>query len=109
MAIKVLQTESNTAVKEQFPAWFLLMDSGSSVRGHTKMDNTLLLAAIEISDSMRRTAVKITPVKGKVDLNSSDYKTYSSFCDYAIRRRTGLLPGRQSMWMYQQCATWMDH
>ena len=55
------------------------------------MDTILLLAAIEISDSMRRTAVKVTPVKGKVDLNSSDYKTYSSFCDYAIRRRTGLL------------------
>ena len=71
MAIKVLQTESNTAVKERFPAWFLLMDSGSSVGGHTKMDTILLLAAIEISDSMRRTAVKIMPVQMKADLSSS--------------------------------------
>ena len=33
-----------------------------------------LLTAIDTSDSMRRTAVKITLVKMKVDLNSSDYK-----------------------------------
>ena len=38
------------------------------------MDTILLLSAIEISDLMRRTAVKITLVKMKVDLNSSNYK-----------------------------------
>ena len=42
------------------------------------MDTISLLSAIEISDLMRRTAVKITPVKMKVDLNSSDYKTHHS-------------------------------
>ena len=72
------------------------------------MDTILVLAAIEISDSMRRTAVKVTPVKGKVDLNSSDYKSYSSFCDYAIRRRTGLLKAWETKYVDVSTVCYMD-
>ena len=56
-----LSTESNV----------LLGSSGRSYQDGYHID---LLTAIDISDSMRRTAVKITLVKMKVDLNSSDYK-----------------------------------
>jgi hypothetical protein len=56
-----LSTESNV----------LLGSSGRSYQDGYHID---LLTAIDISDSMRRTAVKITLVKTKVDLNSSDYK-----------------------------------
>ena len=47
---------------------------GSSGRSYQDGYHIDLLTAIDISDSMRRTAVKITLVKMKVDLNSSDYK-----------------------------------
>ena len=56
-----LSTESNV----------LLGSSGRSYQDGYHID---LLTAIDNSDSMRRTAVKITLVKMKVDLNSSDYK-----------------------------------
>ena len=49
----------------------LLGSSGRSYQDGCHID---LLTAIDISDLMRRTAVKITLVKMKVDLNSSDYK-----------------------------------
>ena len=45
--------------------------------GHTKMDIRLLeVSGLDISDSMRRSAVKVTPVKMKADLNSSDQDMY---------------------------------
>ena len=56
-----LSTESNV----------LLGSSGRSYQDGYHID---LQTAIDNSDSMRRTAVKITLVKMKVDLNSSDYK-----------------------------------
>ena len=45
----------------------------SSQCGHTKTDIKLLeVSGLYISDSMRRSAVKVTLVKMKADLNSSD-------------------------------------
>ena len=73
------------------------------------MDTILLLSAIDISDSIRRTTVKITPVKMKVDLNSSDYETHHSVTKQFGDVPAYSKPGRQSMWMYQQCTTWMNH
>ena len=41
------------------------------------MDIKLLeVSGLNISDSMRRSAVKVTPVKMKADLNSSDQYMY---------------------------------